>query len=164
MRNEDQITFLKWTSNWLGIAPLTLFWRPILVEENPAFWPNPPFWTGFQPVSSLHKRRYFFSRFCRRAKASAKWVKSARQARRGRRRKNNGRPHTIVFLHSAPDIPLNGSPHSLSACIRSGFGLNCLRSLEKRTPVMQASQLAWYGNCLKKRFATQDCSIWRTLI
>ena len=136
MRNEDHISFLKWTSNWLGIAPLTLFWRPILVEENPAFWPNPPFWTGFQPVSSLHKRRYFFSRFCRRAKASAKWVRSARQARRGRRRKNN----------SALDIPLNGSPHSIRACIPSGFGLNCLRSPEKRTLVMQASQLAWYGN------------------
>ena len=51
-------------------------------------------------------------------------------------------PHAIAFWHPAPDIPLNGSPHSLRACIRSGFGLNCLRSPEKRTPVMQASQLA----------------------
>ena len=56
----------------------------------------------------------------------------------------------FFFLHSAPDIPLNGSPHSLRACIRSGFGLNCLRSPEKRTPVMQASQLAWYGNGWKR--------------
>ena len=141
MRNEDHISFLKWTSNWLGIAPLTLFWRPILVEKNPAFWPNPPFWTGFQQVSSLHNRRYFFSRFCRRAKASAKWVRSARQARRRRRRKNNGLSTYIVFLHSAPDIPLKGSPHSFHACIRS---------LEKSTPVIQASQLAWYLNGWKR--------------
>ena len=42
------------------------------------------------------------------------------------------------FLH----ILLNGSPHSLRACIRSGFRLNCHHSPEKRTPVMQASQLA----------------------
>ena len=82
--------------------------------------------------------------------ASTKWVRSARQARRGRRRKNNGLFTYHCFLHSAPDIPLNGSPHSLRACIRSGFGLNCLRSPEKRTPVMQASQLAWYGNGWKR--------------
>ena len=149
MRSEDLITFLKWTSNWLGIAPLTLFWRPILVEENPAFWPNPPFWTGFQPVSSLHNRLIFFA-FLQEGEGKCEVSEKHRQARRGRLRKNNGRPHTIDFLHSPPDIPLNGSPHSLRACIRSGFGLNCLRSPEKRTPVMQASQLAWYGNGWKR--------------
>ena len=52
----------------------------------------------------------------------------------------------LFFLH----ILLNGSPHSLRACIRSGFRLNCHHSPEKRPPVMQASQLAWYGNCWKR--------------
>ena len=32
-------------------------------------------------------------------------------------------PHTIVLLHSAPDLPLNDAPHAVRACIRSGFGL-----------------------------------------
>ena len=74
--------------------------------------------------------------------ASAKWVRSARQARRG----TTACPHTIVFL----PILLNGSPHSLRACIRYCFRLNCHHSPEKRTPVMRASQLAWYGNGWKR--------------
>ena len=102
MRNEDHISFLKWTSNWLGIAPLTLFWRPILVEENPAFWPNPPFWTGFQPVSSLHNRHDFFFAFLQESEGKREVSEKRRQARRGRRRENNGRPHTIVFFAFRP--------------------------------------------------------------
>ena len=144
MRNEDHISFLKWTSNWLGIAPLTLFWRPILVEENPAFWPHPSFWTGFQP--SLHNRHYFFSRFCRRAKASAKWVRSA-----DKRDWEDVEKTTAVHIPLFFCIPPQTYPlMALLTCIRSGFGLNCLRSPEKRTPVMQASQLAWYGKGWKR--------------
>ena len=77
-------------------------------------------------------------------------MRSARQARQEDAEKTTACPYAIAFWHSAPGIPLNGSPHSLRACIRSGFGLNCLRSPEKRTPVMQASQLAWYANGWKR--------------
>ena len=101
-------------------------------------------------VSSMHNRRYFFRVFAgERGQARSEW--EALDKRDGEdAEKTTACPHTIVFLHSAPDIPFNGSPHSLRACIRSGFGLNCLRSPEKRTPVMQASQLAWYGNSWKR--------------
>ena len=149
MRNEDHISFLKWTSNWLGIAPLTLFWRPILVE-NPAFWPNPPFWTGFQPVSSLHNRRYFFSRFCRRAKASAKWVRST-DKRDEEDVEKAAAVHIPLFFCIPPQTyPLMALLTRFALAFAPASGLNCLRSPEKRTPVMQASQLAWHGNGWKR--------------
>ena len=126
-------------------SPLNSFWWPILVEENPPFGQILPFGPVFnQLVACITGVIYFFfSRFCRRAKASAKWLRSARQlqARRGRRRKSNSLSTYHCFVAFRPRHTPYGAPHSVRACIHSP---------EKRTPVMQASQLAWYGNGWKR--------------
>ena len=74
----------------------------MLVEENLAFWPNPPFWTGFQPVSSLHNRRYFFA-FLQESEGK----RQVSEKRDGEDAvKTTACPHAIVFCIPSQTYPL----------------------------------------------------------
>ena len=112
-------------------------------------WPNPPFWTGFQPVSSLHNRHFFRVSAGERRQARSEWEAPSAT---GKTQKKQQPVHVPFFCCIPPQTyPLYKWRSSLVSPLHSLRLRACLRSPEKHTPVMQASQLAWYGNGWSKR-------------